>query len=372
MATIYQRGKTWWVKYTDEHGQRVQKSFKTTKRKDAELLKAEIEVRLAKVARGEVEPVPVRKDFPADRFWDEYEKLAKVDNKRSASLDVERTYWREFIRFAKPATLGAITTHMGERYKAYLKNGERIAEPRDENAHKRGRKLGRLSDYSINSAIKHCRIVYNHAIKKGFVTGENPFAKVSLIKIDSEPKAVFLRKEQIVKVLKAAEAHGRDIHLVFALGIYAGLRKNEIVSAKWEWVRFHQGFIEVPKQDGDFKSKSRRRREIPLASKLREVLERYRPDPAAGYICMPETSQGSWRYRWEFDGPFQKVLKAADVTEVDGEAVTPHTLRHTFASTLVMGNVSVYKVAEYLGHTDVKVTRIYSHLSAQHDSIDVF
>jgi site-specific recombinase XerD len=42
-----------------------------------------------------------------------------------------------------------------------------------------------------------------------------------------------------------------------------------------------------------------------------------------------------------------------------------HSLRHTFASWLVQRGVSIYEVSKLLGHSDIKVTKIYSHLSAE-------
>ena len=42
-----------------------------------------------------------------------------------------------------------------------------------------------------------------------------------------------------------------------------------------------------------------------------------------------------------------------------------HSLRHTFASWLVQRGVSIYEVSKLLGHSDIKVTEIYSHLRAE-------
>lgn len=42
-----------------------------------------------------------------------------------------------------------------------------------------------------------------------------------------------------------------------------------------------------------------------------------------------------------------------------------HSLRHTFASWLVQRGVSIYEVSKLLGHSDIKITEIYSHLRAE-------
>jgi len=47
------------------------------------------------------------------------------------------------------------------------------------------------------------------------------------------------------------------------------------------------------------------------------------------------------------------------------------TLRHTFASHLVMNGISIYKVSQWLGHKSVNTTMIYAHLAPQDDEINV-
>lgn len=49
-----------------------------------------------------------------------------------------------------------------------------------------------------------------------------------------ERDPVFLEIDEVETVLRVAEVHSEDMRLVYALGIYAGLRKNEIMHARWE------------------------------------------------------------------------------------------------------------------------------------------
>jgi len=66
---------------------------------------------------------------------------------------------------------------------------------------------------------------------------------------------------------------------------------------------------------------------------------------------------------------FTKYLREAGY----GKEFTFHSLRHTFASHLVQNGVSLYIVSKLLGHSDIKVTEIYSHLSPEtfHDAVSL-
>ena len=61
----------------------------------------------------------------------------------------------------------------------------------------------------------------------------------------------------------------------------------------------------------------------------------------------------------------KKFLRATRAAKLHGD-VTFHTRRHTFASHLVMQGVDLLSIQEILGHFDVTVTQIYTHLSPEH------
>jgi site-specific recombinase XerD len=58
---------------------------------------------------------------------------------------------------------------------------------------------------------------------------------------------------------------------------------------------------------------------------------------------------------------FKKVFKKAQIKDVSF-----HTLRHTFASYLVINGISIYTVSKLLGHSKIETTMIYAHLSKEH------
>jgi site-specific recombinase XerD len=105
-----------------------------------------------------------------------------------------------------------------------------------------------------------------------------------------------------------------------------------------------------------FRTKSGKSRVVPVNERLAALLTDTQTAPHT-----PENRVFNVNY-WTLGQDFRKAVKRAGF---DGH-VSLHTLRHTFASHLVMGGVDLRSVQELLGHHDVSVTMIYSHLSPGH------
>jgi len=76
-------------------------------------------------------------------------------------------------------------------------------------------------------------------------------------------------------------------------------------------------------------------------------------------LFIPEKEESHWQYRYEFKTAFNTVCRKAELNWV-----TPHVLRHTFASQLASAGVSLYKISQWLGRSNFSTTQIYAHLQA--------
>lgn len=339
-VTLFKRGKIYWMQYR-VNGHRVRKSLQTTRLQIAER-KAQVQER--KILMGEAEGFRGR--IKLESFWEKYLEYA-IKAKRPRTVRIDKQVWNEFSNWADKhgiAYLDQITVSRFEEYRVFLLD--------------RG-----LKESSVNISHRQVRAMLSYAVHIGYLDS-NPLKKIKAYKIVQQAPR-FLSKEEIYRILDCAKRHGRDAHIIYALGIYAGFRKGEIANSRWEWFDLERRIINLQPCAG-FIPKNHRTRPIPIHQELKAVLELYREEE--GYLLVSpvaETNRKNYE-RYDFKRPFNAVKKAVGL-----EWVTAHILRHTFASQLALAGVSLYKIQNWLGHSDPKTTMIYAHLQAQDDEIDL-
>jgi integrase len=152
--------------------------------------------------------------------------------------------------------------------------------------------------------------------------------------------------------------------LLFVLfcGFHAGLRKNEIIEARPFWFDLGNGLLHLRKTS-TINFKDREERTIPLTKAFSSFLVGYGlKEP---YMLRPEVVHGVNRYRYDFTRPFAIHAKACEL-----DWVTPHTMRHTFASLLASAGVSLYKISVWLGDAPRVVDGRYARLKPRDEDIE--
>ncbi len=170
-----------------------------------------------------------------------------------------------------------------------------------------------------------------------------------------------LQREEVERLFAAipedeSPAKLRDKTMLFFL-YYSGVRVGELVSVRTRDVDFDDGFIRV------MKGKGSRFRKIPLHDRLREQLEKYRAG-AAGLIgeylfCNRWGGQITADYVHFMMGEYAPRAGLKSV-------VTPHMLRHSFATHLYRENVDIKTLGKLLGHVEIRTTAIYTHAELKH------
>lgn len=142
--------------------------------------------------------------------------------------------------------------------------------------------------------------------------------------------------------------------------LYAtGLRVSELVALPRSAARAKTPLIAV-------KGKGGRERLVPMSEPARELLARYRAvltqvDPAAAESpwAFPAEGESGHIARQVFARDLKYIAAAAGVA---ADRVSPHVLRHAFASHLLQNGADLRVVQELLGHADISTTQIYTHV----------
>lgn len=190
--------------------------------------------------------------------------------------------------------------------------------------------------------------------------------------------------EQVEQALSVAanDPHQPTATLLVACGCYLGLRPEEIIMQRWQdldldakdprtgegrpvcHVVAHSGW--TPK-DGES-------RDIPISTPLLAILTRHRrPD---GYLLTNEPHRKGrprggkgWNYRYNPTKVWRRMMAALE--QAGGKPITMYGMRHSFASNLLIANVSDVKVARWMGHGDTRmVHKHYGHLLSYDDAIN--
>ena len=172
------------------------------------------------------------------------------------------------------------------------------------------------------------------------------------------PKA--LPQEELNHMLDSAPADDslavRD-HALFELMYGSGLRLSEIHGLDLGDVLLDEGWVSVT-------GKGRKERQVPLSGKSVEALRVYLSERvAADSETALFTGKNGTRLGQR---QIQKRLQAWAVRQGSGQHISPHMMRHSYASHLLQSSRDIRAVQELLGHSNLSTTQIYTKLDFDH------
>jgi len=355
MGTIYKRNNIWYVDVRVK-GKRVRKRVGRSK-KIAQLALHDAEVKIAKDEFGFT-----KNDIALDKFFKRFLEYSRASH-RQASTDRYRAVVDHFVVFLKSngnaVFISEINTEIIDRYKVWRRsslvnaNGQSI-DSKDEIS-KQTRKGARA--HTINFELDTLRLIFNLAIRWDYLK-ENPTKGVTRLKVDDAKPPRFLAVDECQDLLKACPEEQRRIYYTFLI---TGMRKAELENLQWGDVDFKRCKIRIQRKE-DWQPKSGER-DIPMNDELMDLLNTIHRDakkPAKSDYVFHLKDAGRSR-NWIREQLIKIAIKAGieDLTKV-------HTLRHTFASQLVMSGVDLPTVKKLMGHSDIQTTMIYAHLAADH------
>jgi integrase len=328
---IYLRGRTWWLDFV-HHGQRH--ALRLGKNISRTVAGELAQVQRAAILKAEAGiGGPKLKDPTFEDAVKEFTAWADTNKKPRTARD-----YREILERLK-AVFG------GRR----LRQIDELSVER----HKRAR-VAAGAPVAANRELAVLKSLFNRC-RDDLRIYDGPTPRIKLLK-ESAGRLRFLDDDEQAALLEAA---GEPLRTILLVGLHTGLRvKSEALALQVTDVDLARGLLTVPAAY----AKNGRSRTVPLNSTVRAALAKGLQDRASGPVFARRNGKA---YR-SIRKPFRLACEAAGLT-----GLSPHVLRHTFASRLAMAGVDPATIQELGGWRSLAMVQRYTHLSATHKAAAV-
>ncbi len=215
-----------------------------------------------------------------------------------------------------------------------------------------------LKDKSLSRHISSLKTFYKFLMLDGYLK-TNPASHLVSPKVSkSLPKT--LTEEEVIRLLDVnlTDDYSYRNKAMLELMYGSGLRVSELINLKVTDVDFSMGLVRIY-------GKGSKERIVPLGDFALEALDKYINYHRANLLKKGPNdylflnSRGTKMTRQAF---FKIIKKQAFIAGIKTE-ISPHTLRHSFASHLLAHGADLRTIGELLGHADVSSTQIYTHIT---------
>lgn len=220
-----------------------------------------------------------------------------------------------------------------------------------------------LSENSVSRSIVTVKMLYKYMFMEGMIS-VNPMSSINTIKLEKHLPEV-LHYNAIEAMLQAPDCSNklelRD-KAILELMYATGARVSEVASIKVSWINFDYGFIRC-------QGKGSKQRIVPLgteaANSIRKYLHEVRPlllkiEEDEPLLFLSRTGKKLRRENiWS-------IVKKYAIKAGIRQNISPHTLRHSFATHLLEGGADLRSVQEMLGHSNISTTQVYTHIDKKY------
>jgi integrase/recombinase XerD len=210
----------------------------------------------------------------------------------------------------------------------------------------------KLSSSTVSQHVAALRFFYVKTLKRSYLPDEIPFPK------QRRRLPIIFSQEEVARLIDFA---ANPLHRAVLMTLYStGIRRGELVKLKVGDIDTQRMVIHV------YQGKGNRDREVQLSKTLLEELRRYwrwmRPQtylfPGYEDYCRTDTPISA-KAVWH---ACRQAAKRAGIVK----KLSPHSLRHSYATHQLEAGADLASVQNLLGHADVRDTMIYLHLSKRH------
>jgi len=219
-----------------------------------------------------------------------------------------------------------------------------------------------LAASSVARKMSALRRFYAFLEEEG-IRADNPALRLARPEA-RRPLPKILTREEVEALFRAAEEKARgeaapsaSVRMLALLELLygSGLRATELVSLPRNAVHPDRPFLIL-------KGKGGRERLVPVSDRAREAVARWTVHvPSSSLWLFPSGKSHLSRVRL-----FQMVRGLGAAAGIAPERLSPHVLRHAFATHLLSGGADLRALQTMLGHADIATTQIYTHVEAAH------
>jgi len=206
------------------------------------------------------------------------------------------------------------------------------------------------------------RQLFRFLLKEKVLVGD-PVSDIEMPK-PAKKLPQFLGVDEVERLLRApdlATPRGLRDHAMLEVLYATGLRVTELVTLPADGLDLERGFVLV-------RGKGNKERIVPLGEHALRAVERYLKEARPGFLKGEQTSSAlflrSGGEPMTRQG-FWKLLKGYAVAAGITRPLSPHKLRHSFATHLVERGADLRAVQAMLGHAELSTTEIYTHVNRE-------
>ncbi len=277
-----------------------------------------------------------------------------------ASISAEVASFLDFCRVEKGLARLTIEAYQLdlERFTDSIRDAPRLDDPALVRRHIDGLYRQKMSSRSIARHLTTLRNFYKFLLEKGAVESDPTTLLASPKQWQSLPK--YLNKQQLTDLIAAPDVrrpNGLRDRAMLEFLYATGLRVSELCRVRVTDLERNMGFVRIV-------GKGNKHRIVPVGKAALAAVEEYlasgRPQllkrRASPYLFVSNRGTAMTRQT------FWRLLAGHGKRAGIFHNLTPHVLRHTFATHLLEGGADLRSVQTMLGHSDISTTQIYTHV----------
>ena len=265
--------------------------------------------------------------------------------------------YRNYLKYERAYSDNTVGAYMNDlnKYEEFLKKD--ILESDTEDLEKYLKYIKNLESTTVAHKITSIKSYFNYNIKRGIVS-VNPADKVSRPKL-TKHLPEYLTEEEVGKLLDVEVKSPYDYRNKTILELFysSGIRISELVNIKTPNYDSEECLIRIM-------GKGSKERIVPLGDYavniMNDYMNNYRPlinKKHTDYVFINNRGDKISR-QFIF-----KVIKKEALKKGIKKDISPHTLRHTFATHLLKNGADLRIIQELLGHENISTTQIYTHVT---------